>query len=61
MTKLEAVDEAVKQSREANGERRYAVKWINRRTGITQWVVEKHKPALAAECLLAVDGKLEHA
>jgi hypothetical protein len=38
------------------GERRYAVKWPP-----GHWTVETRKPSLASECLLAVDGVLEHA
>lgn len=56
MTKTDAVNEAIRQSREANGDRRYAVRWPP-----GHWTVETRKPSLAGECLLAVDGVLEHA
>jgi hypothetical protein len=60
MTKLEAIDEAVKQSQANGGERRYAVKW-NHPSGKEDWTVETRKPSLAGECFLVVDGTLEHA
>ena len=56
MDKNEAVSEAISQSRANGGERRYAVKWPP-----GHWTVETRKPSLAGECLLAVDGVLEHA
>ena len=59
MTKIEATNEAVKQSQANNGDRRYAVKWTLH--GQEHWTVETRKPGLAGECLLAVDGVLEHA
>ena len=59
MTKLEATNEAVRQSQASGGERRYAVKW-DRPDG-EHWTVETRKPGLAGVCLLVVDGKLEHA
>ena len=60
MTKIEATNEAVRQSQQANGDRRYAVKWTMP-DGSTHWTVETRKPITAGECLLAVDGALEHA
>jgi hypothetical protein len=59
MTKLEATNEAVRQSQASGGERRYAVKW-DRPDG-ERWTVETRKPGLAGVCVLVVDGKLEHA
>lgn len=56
MDKTEAISLAQSESRKANGERRYAVKWPD-----GHWTVELRKPSLAGECLLAVDGVLEHA
>lgn len=56
MDKTEAVSEALSRSRESGGERCYAVKWP-----LGHWTVETRKPSLAGECLLAVDGMLEHA
>ncbi len=56
MDKTEAVSQAISQSRVAGGERRYAVRWP-----LGHWAVETRKPSLAGECLLAVDGVLEHA
>lgn len=59
MTKLEATNEAVRQSQANDGERRYAVKWDH--PDGEHWTVEVRKPSLAGVCLLAVDGRLEHA
>ncbi len=56
MTKIDAVSQAQSESRANGGERRYAVKWPP-----GHWTVETRKPSLASECLLAVDGVLEHA
>lgn len=56
MDKNDAVSLAQLQSRAAGGERRYAVRWP-----AGHWTVETRKPSLAGECLLAVDGVLEHA
>ena len=56
MTKIEAVSQAANESRNSGGERRYAVRWP-----LGHWTVETRKPSLAGECLLAVDGELEHA
>ncbi len=56
MDRIEAISQAVAQSAKAGGERRYAVKWPP-----GHWTVETRKPSLAGECLLAVDGVLEHA
>lgn len=60
MDRNEAISEAVRQSQCANGDRRYAVMW-RQMNGGTNWTVEARKPSLAGECLLAVDGRLEHA
>lgn len=56
MDKTEAVSQAIAESRAAGGERRYAVRWP-----LGHWTVETRKPSLAGECLLAVNGVLEHA
>jgi len=52
----EAVAAAVNESRNNDGDRRYAVLWPP-----GHWTVETRKPLLAKKCLLAVDGRLEHA
>ena len=59
MTRLEAISEAVRQSCVNDVERRYAVKWDH--PAGEHWTVETRKPSLAGVCLLAVDGRLEHA
>lgn len=56
MDKVEAVALAISESRKSGGERHYAVKWP-----LGHWTVEIRKPSLAGDCLLAVDGVLEHA
>jgi hypothetical protein len=56
MDKLEAIAQAQSESAKNNGDRRYAVPWPD-----GHWTVETRKPSLAVGCLLAVDGKLEHA
>jgi hypothetical protein len=62
MEKIEAISEAISQSRANGGERRYAVRWLpNPNFPNGHWTVETRKPSLAGECLLAVDGALEHA
>lgn len=61
MTKIDAISQAQSESRAAGGERRYAVKWVNQMTRAEHWTVETRKPSLAGECLLAVNGVLEHA
>jgi hypothetical protein len=59
MTRIDAINEAVSQSQANSGDRRYAVKW-NHPDG-EHWTVETRKPSLAGECILAIDGALEHA
>lgn len=56
MDKMEAIALAISESQKAGGERRYAVPWPP-----GHWTVETRKPSLAAGCLLAVNGVLEHA
>jgi hypothetical protein len=56
MDRFEAISIAQRESAKANGERRYAVPWPD-----GHWTVETRKPSLAAGCMLAVEGKLEHA
>jgi hypothetical protein len=56
MDRFEAISIAQRESAKANGERRYAVPWPD-----GHWTVETRKPSLAAGCILAVEGKLEHA
>ena len=56
MEKPDAVSLAIDESRNAGGDRRYAVMWPD-----GHWTVETYKPYLAGPCILAVDGVLEHA
>lgn len=56
MDRLEAISQAQSESAKAGGDRRYAVRWPP-----GHWTVETRKPSLSGECLLAVDGMLEHA
>jgi hypothetical protein len=62
MDKIEAISRAQSESTKAGGERRYAVRWLpNPNFPQGHWTVETRKPSLAGECLLAVNGVLEHA